>query len=292
MENGSERFKISLDDEPGDNLIRSEIDDMRIEKLNHRMTLMSILIPCLVIVVLVVSYIDIKRRVITTQTSGSAGVQSLSKDLESRFSSLSVKQAMLEDQVETVLQTFEKNSASASIQLQKLEAALTAIKKESADKKTLDQSINRLETTITDVRRQTSEINAGMKPQFEKLDQAMAMLTEELNEMKQKVTTLSDQNDNISRIAAEKIDKQQLDLGVRLSELRSQEKMVQKTTSLEQSISAMQKELDALKLKMQKSPVSSAPSGLPPAASPTATDTPPSQDAASSPGDLVEQDIN
>ena len=91
-------FRMSLNDESTDNLMQESFMDRRIEKLSHRITRISILIPVLIVLILVLAYLDLTKRVIHFQSTGTTEVQALAESLEDRFSSLSVKQAKLEEQ--------------------------------------------------------------------------------------------------------------------------------------------------------------------------------------------------
>jgi hypothetical protein len=112
--NDTSRFTIrDMEAEP-DSMYIADAENLRIEKLSTRITLVAVLIPCLLVVVLAVAYLDIKNRVINTQSTGSMGVQNFSKDLESRFSNLSLKQAKLEQLAEN---TEALKTATAALQV-------------------------------------------------------------------------------------------------------------------------------------------------------------------------------
>ena len=90
-------FKLGGDDRENDAVMQAELQELKIEKLSQRVLLLTILIPCMIGIIVVVSYLDIKGRVSRTQSTGTIGVQKLSKEMESRFSSLSLEQAKLEE---------------------------------------------------------------------------------------------------------------------------------------------------------------------------------------------------
>lgn len=60
-----------------------------VHRLNHRITLFSILIPCVLCGVLLFAYFDIRQRLAQIQTSGSSEVLALSGDLADKIVSLS-----------------------------------------------------------------------------------------------------------------------------------------------------------------------------------------------------------
>ena len=76
------------DDEYADSLFREEMKDLRVEKLNQRVTIITILIPCLIGVILFIAYRDLTGKVSQSEFSGSKEVQALSEELEEKFAQL------------------------------------------------------------------------------------------------------------------------------------------------------------------------------------------------------------
>lgn len=85
------KFKMRLDTDEDEAPVAGQVDELRMEKLSQRVTMISILIPVLIVVILIIAYMDIKQRVLRTEDTGVSGVQNLSKDMESRFSTLSLR---------------------------------------------------------------------------------------------------------------------------------------------------------------------------------------------------------
>ena len=127
------KFKMRLDkindevEEPEDSVVQTEVHELKLEKINQRVTLISILIPVLIVVVLVIAYLDIKQRVVRTEDTGASEFQKLSADLESRFSSLSLRQAKLEEAVAAMTEQNDKNVAALNTRLDKLQQSLKEI---------------------------------------------------------------------------------------------------------------------------------------------------------------------
>jgi hypothetical protein len=71
MENNSpSNFKIRLDDDNPEAIFKEEMDDLRIEKLSQRLTIMTILVPILIGVILFIAYFDIKNGWAPSRTPG------------------------------------------------------------------------------------------------------------------------------------------------------------------------------------------------------------------------------
>ena len=149
-ENEDSRFKILIDDEKPDFQSQEGIDDFRAEKLNKRITRISILIPCLIFIIILAAYLDLKKNISLTDSTGSMGVKALSKELESRFSSLSIRQANLEDALKKRIEAIEKSAASVQANLNEATTAIKYIRSaREADNKKIESAITTIEKRLT-----------------------------------------------------------------------------------------------------------------------------------------------
>jgi len=155
--NGNSKFKMQIDDEKPDFQSQEEIDDLQVEKLSKRITRISILIPCLLFVIILAAYLDLKKNISITDSTGSMGVKALSKELESKFSSLSLRQANLEDALKKRVEAIEKSTASIQVNLNK---ATTAIKYIRSARKTDNE---KFESTITTIDKKLSPLPGDLE---------------------------------------------------------------------------------------------------------------------------------
>jgi len=135
--NETSRFTMRDNEAESDSIYTSDAENLRIEKLSSRITVVAVLIPCLLAVALIVVYLDLKNRVANTYSTGSMGVQNLSKDLESRFSNLSLKLAKIEDQLKGQAETLKNTTASLQVNLKKATTDLKRLSDGKPDKKAL-----------------------------------------------------------------------------------------------------------------------------------------------------------
>jgi DNA repair exonuclease SbcCD ATPase subunit len=80
-ENSSD-FRFDGDEQEPESFYHEELKDLRVEKLSQRVTLLTILLPCLTAVALYFGYQDLSGRVGRSNDTGSLEIQRLSKDLE------------------------------------------------------------------------------------------------------------------------------------------------------------------------------------------------------------------
>jgi methyl-accepting chemotaxis protein len=273
-------FRMIPDEETEDNVIPAQADELRIEKLSQRMTLISILIPVLIVVILGIAYLDIKRRVIHTEDTGAETVQHLSEELESRFSSLSLSQAHLQEALAKVQEQTNQSLAKAQVNLKKLDESLDKIRKSMVSQKELQTASHKLSQNLDNLARSTEDI----KTQVDVLDQS---LPSRLDQIDQHATELSNSLAEFKKALADieknKIDKAALDLALKLEILKTKR-------AFDVQLEKIQAQIEALKPKStnrsSKQPTSSRPPAVP--KTPQVNGAPGPSDT----GKLQEQTIN
>jgi ABC-type transporter Mla subunit MlaD len=165
--------------------MREEIIEQRLEKLGTRVTLIAILVPVLIFVIFTFAYLDIKNRIFSMHDTGVDELQKLSRDLESRFSSLSVKFAGFEDSFaerETSLKAIEE---SFSKKITPLEKAVS----------TLENSIKDVKKNIQESEKNISEIVAAQADKINKkeFDTNFAVMEKSLETAQKDMQTVMSQ---------------------------------------------------------------------------------------------------
>ncbi len=156
------QFKMQMDTEGSESIYAEERNDLRLEKLTQKVTIISILLPVLIGIILVISYLDIKSRVSTVQDTGESGVQSLSKNLESRFSSLSVKFASLEETFTQKIDNAAKTRQLLQNRLNEAEKSVRWINKIKAGKKNFEEKSAEIEAALTAIRDDLQTLDSNL----------------------------------------------------------------------------------------------------------------------------------
>ncbi len=302
MDQDRERFKISrLEDSPETDF-QTDADDLRIEKLSRRITVISILIPFLVSIALVLTYLDIKRRVFSTRTTGVMGVQTLAKDLESRFSTLSLKQAKLEDMISKQANSNVQSSASSQIRIKKLEETLktksdkkeiSALKKEIS---ALSKKDSKRSAQINSIQDSVQEQVNALSKQFDAFDEELAknilLMSEQIKEQKKTLVTFKK---TVESMLSEKITKEDLALSFGIERLSHRQYVKEETSLLNEKINSLQKEVEALSKRIDAVGTSVKASKKKRTAVPKSTPAPASSvkksENPTASGKILEQDI-
>jgi Tfp pilus assembly protein PilE len=231
------QFKMQMDAEVDDSPITSQVDELRMEKLNQRVTIISILIPVLIVAVLVIAYMDIKQRVIRTEDTGVSGVQNLAKDVESRFSTLSLRQAKLEELLKQTSDVTNQSLAKIQVQLKKMEDRVKGAGKGLVGKKELNSKIDPIKMQISNLSKSMDETNASLSEVDRQIQSTLSKMGE----------TLSNREDQISKLRVkltgleqEKIDKSALDLAMKLEVLKIKQTHKAQLEELESRINSLE----------------------------------------------------
>lgn len=294
------RFKLRLDaegpeiEETG---FQEEVDDLRIDKLSRRITLMSVLIPLLIGAVIALGFFDIKNRFDKNVSSGTAEVRSLSKALESRFSSLSIRQAKLESLLSDKLSELEKSTIALKIRVQKTEQLLkNNISSQKNDEQKIENKLAGIDATVAPIRKEIEKIAEQIKAIDSKTASGIKKLSGEFDRTQKDLVKLSadfDQTkEDIAKQNSAKLDKRMFELA-----LKHEEKMVrQKLEILRKSLSDQLESINAKLIAIEKkqgdlTPASPPPANETPIKSPAPTDTG-TRPPASEPGGITEKKID
>ena len=269
------QFKLSMDDTVEDAVIPAAVDELRIEKLSTRVTLISILIPVLIVIIVAITYLDIKKQVLRSEDTGTIGVQRLSKDLDSRFSSLSLSQARLEESLTRFTDQSNQSLAAIQVKLKKTEDRLNRLKGSAVNQKEmrsatedLQKQMNNMAGTLEEVTGQIATLSQKLQDQMAQLEDGLAAGKAQIDELQQKLIDLD----------KTKIDKPSMDLALRLETLKVEQ-------GLKTQLDAIQTKLLKLEKKISGQPAqisAPAPPALPATPKPTSSSSKPAGKGSSS----------
>jgi DNA repair exonuclease SbcCD ATPase subunit len=282
-EEKSSDFKFRIDEESPDSVFRDDIRELRLEKLSKRVTILSILIPCLIGGLIAFAYIDIKKRVLINQDSGAKTVQNLSKDFDTRLYNLMTKTNDLENTLATRAATLEKNFSSLKFRLYKNENKIKKLTASKAEKK--DQ-----EAALKEIKNISSQIDALDSM----VQQKLADLTASTKTMNADLIKIRAE---ISTLVTSKIDREFFDQELQKEQQFQQNRLDTIKADLAGQIQAIRKEIDDLEKRVvsiqqarQQTPLKPTPSS-PPKSSAGSTESRPANADKPKAGQIIEKDI-
>ena len=297
-------LNIRFDDESPDKILQEDLKDRRLEKLSTRVTLLTILIPCLIGVILVIAYLDIKDRVTRTYDTGTRGVQQLSENLESKFSSLSLKIASLEESAakfEAKVAALEKTSAFVQSRLRDAQKSVVALKSSKADQKDITAAIAAVKKSLAPIPEKIATLEAESRKEDEELDQELSDATQAFKSLQKEYLKVQA---DMAVLRTTKIDGDTLDAALQTERENYQDTLGQQTAALEEQFAALEKQVADLAQKLsaarKPAPAAPKPKAKPPAPAPkpkapAASTTPQASQPATTqpaPGKIIEQTLD
>ncbi len=188
MENQNEQNFTFGSDESKDSYT-SEIDNRKVEKLTQKVTLLSILMPCILGLLLVFLYFDMSNKVGQVDSSGSAKVQNISEELEKTISNLKLTSDELEKRLNLKTDKIEKSLIDIKKKMKKAEKNINFLTVAKINKKQVNTELKKVNVTTTQIQADLASVsnsNAQLVTIAEKLKER----TNELDTIKESIKLL------------------------------------------------------------------------------------------------------
>lgn len=144
-----ETLKISREDAAAPSLSASfykqELNDLKIERLGNRITIISFILPCLIGAILVYVYMDITHRVVDAKDSRKSEIEIITQDMEMKTNAINVEIAKLKFSLD-----------------QQLPAITAQIEELSVLKANREETLASLESLKTDMAHNTDQYQAAI----------------------------------------------------------------------------------------------------------------------------------
>ena len=308
----TKEFNFDKDDNDrySDALFQDEMKDLRLEKLNQRVTIITILIPCLIGVILFIAYREITGRVTESEFSGSKEVQALSAELEEKFTGLTVQnseiQATLTSKIAGIekattgldqkLKTLNESLLQAKQDIKKTGAALKSTDASKADKKDQKAAIEKINNTLIPIRKDLEGLSPlrndisslssefkGLASQVNAIDKLvqdeLASVTVSITKMNQDLDQIQS---NLTTLGNEKIDQASLELEMLKARKNYERKLDQELIQIQRKIDTLLKRTKRLETNLKQ--LEAAATTIPAAKVPGQTKSPKG-------ADIQEQDL-
>ncbi len=251
---------------------RDELNSLRIDKLSNRVTIISIIIPCLIGAVLFFAYMDMKEQVLDVDTSKQSQVEQISELFDSKLNALDVRIARNRFDLDKELPEI-KNRAT------QIEGLVTKTANTKMDKKDAQAAIASIEKKInTDLSKIKADMQALEAENNKALDAATASMKKLDDRIKDISSKLSDAVAGLAKLTDQLawtqkqlsiVDKRQKDLeSARSSQPDLEKQIAEARASLLKKIQEIEDQLDTQirildhkilenAIKIQKPPIQS-----------------------------------
>lgn len=216
----------SDDDDMSAAVFLQESNQLRIERLGNRITIISVIIPCIICAILLFAYVDIKKKVMNVHDTGQTEVLGVAENLDTKINAMTVDLAGVKHQFETTVKPLELETA----RLETTKAEKSVIKKDLAQVEAI-----LIDRTSKDLQKAIQVLEDSIK--------------KELKALKAKETLISE--------ALAKTDGAAKELAQKTGELEKEIKVERAKTAVldsrvseqNQTIALLQKELSLVKIK-------------------------------------------
>jgi len=282
-------FRFNVDDQEPDEFYQEEMKDLRVEKLSQRITLISILLPCLIAVALYIGYRDLTGRVHQGRDNRNQEVQQLSNQMEALSEKFNEKMDTFsttmssQDQkfsdsisgqlntINTNIDVLNKNLASLNGNLEQAQNAIKKLDKAKADKKSQAAAIANLKTDLDPLKNEIqslTNLRADINSISFEIKNLESEITAEMTKVAANTATFKKEYDllqaSIAEQLSEKLDKAAL--GVELLMFKkNQNNHSQELTRLSQILDSIQKKIEDTPIdsKLNRQPEALIPDELP-----------------------------
>jgi chromosome segregation ATPase len=118
-----------------------EINTLKIEKLSNRVTIISVIIPCLICAILAFIYLDMKERVVDVDETKQIQVEKMARQIEEKLNSLDLRIAKNKFDFDQQLPRLAKKQEALENQVAKMSVSKANVKTIKADMAALDKKI-------------------------------------------------------------------------------------------------------------------------------------------------------
>ncbi|MGD1967477.1 MAG: hypothetical protein PVH74_01960 [Desulfobacterales bacterium] len=246
-------FKFEGDEEPDSEqtVYQDDAKDRRIEKLSHRVTIITILLPVLIGIIFYIAFREVTSRVDQSQDVGSMEIQNLTSQLEENFAALSTKYGELEAALTEKLANLEKVDKAMKANLKQAEDTVAKINATKADKKDQQAVVAEIDAALTPIRKEIEDL-AALRKEVKDL----ALMRNDLKAISAEVTALDKDLKQQLATISENSNKALNGLAEIQSDMTtlSNQKMDADTLQLEllKARKSFQRDLDVAKLAVDK----------------------------------------
>ncbi len=189
------------EDDISKSVYQDEVNSLKIDKLNNRVTIISIILPCLIGAVLFFAYLDIKERMVSVDSIQAKEVKQVSQKLDEKFNALDVKIAKINFKLDKKLPELENQITSTQGRLAKLDSTKAA--KETMEtrlakmEKMISNNSNQYKGLLNTIERMNNQTLSIVNEIDDKLKKNMSKIEEKMN---QKISNLPDYSEELAGI--------------------------------------------------------------------------------------------
>ena len=250
--NNSSGFKFDDSDQDPESFYHEELKDLQIEKLSQRVTLLTILFPCLIAIAIYFGYRNLAGRVSQTNDAGSQEIQRLSHELEELSKNLNEKLITFSTTLASQDKDFGSSMGNRIFTINKNMGKLQHdVKSLHEDFEALTRGLKRNQDTIEKLKVSKSD-KKSHAVEVEKINAAINPLKKEVQQLKDIRRDLSTVSGDIEKLESKLSNKIKTLTAKTEQAAKENEQFEASLTELSAKITDKDAMVDALALKVLK----------------------------------------
>ncbi|GAB6096862.1 hypothetical protein JCM14469_31150 [Desulfatiferula olefinivorans] len=217
------------------------LQSARIDKLNQKITLLSILIPLILAVVFAFLYLDLRNKVMTVQDSGASEVRKTAEDLKKDMEALTAAGVAFEKRLAGKIADLEKTMAPLQEKIKKIEKDVSWLGTVKSDKKSLDSEIK----TLTEAQDDLKKGLANLGTQNAKLVTIAQELQNRTKGIPSLETAQASLKADVDQLKSAMVDKEELAADLKKQKVFYQLEIQALSTRIDKKIQALESSIPA-----------------------------------------------
>lgn len=172
-----------------------EINTLKIEKLSNRVTIISVIIPCLICAILAFIYLDMKERVVDVDVTKKLQVEKMARQIEEKLNSLDLRIAKYKFDFDQQLPPLAKKEQALENQVAKMSASKADVKTIKADMAALDKKIKKIKKNAGQNKKTLVAMEAANLKMLAAITQNNTRFEEKTSQIKQEITFFTEKFD-------------------------------------------------------------------------------------------------
>ena len=170
------------DDEQSASPYQEEMNTLRIDKLSNRITIISIIIPCIICAIVIFGYYDMQETVIDVNIEKQTKIIEITKQFGEKTNALNVELAKLQSMLEKNLPEIEKK-------ITKLEASIAKLSSKKADKITVKKDIAKVSSNSSKYKTLINKIGKTSKNNTSLINSSKTKFEKDISKIDNKLNT-------------------------------------------------------------------------------------------------------
>ncbi|MFP4445439.1 MAG: hypothetical protein ACLFPD_04240 [Desulfosudaceae bacterium] len=164
-------FTVSFDAGENEGIYVGEALEKRVDSLGWRVTLLTVIVPCLIAVVIVMAYFGITRKVADVKETGTAAVKNMAQAYDQQVIALEAAQQELQSNLDQVREDLQKDLTSVDkTAAAGVRAAKDRISQAVTQVGSLEKKVASLEKRLTDLAAKTTTLTETLAAVQKDLD--------------------------------------------------------------------------------------------------------------------------